>query len=380
MQVARKRRPRRERDARAGSRWRRPVPPTFRPSARVARTLADLFYLGAAETNAVALLFHSHADDAPSYFSKRWPRVWQAGYVTKLSVPVAPGLAGSVQDVYCVETGLAQAVMDAGRPLDQLAADVASALRARAEADRERVVALLAPHLPDAAAIPRRLKLHSEQARRCLTGSSNLLAHATKNAGFVAPLLYAARRAGLAVLALRGDKDVLLRASTRAGEVLRAPDSAIVIAEADATTAFLVETETGTSSAQKLRAKVDAWTTIAEAHDRAFPDVVAAAIGVAAVDRVRVVLYGPARLLAHVEAAISARCDARTRALFRTLRDDVVHARFPAAIFRRNGIVPGTSERCLAFYRTLFRAPIAGTVQPSATRGRPEVRWFPLLS
>lgn len=365
---------------RARSRWRRAAPPRFRPCARIARTLADLFYLGAAETNAVALLFHSHGDDAPSYFPKRWPRVWQAGYVTKLSVPVAPGLAGSVQDVYCVETGLAQAVMDAGRPIEQLPPAVASVLRARADADRERLVALLAPQLPDVAVIPRRLKLHSEQARRCLAGASNLLAHATKNAGFVAPLLYAARRARLAVRALRGDKDVLLRASTAAGEVLRAPDSAVVIAEAEATTAFLVETETGTSSVQKLRAKVDTWATIAEAHGRAFPAAVAAAIGVAAVDRVRIVVYGPARLLAHVEAAIAARCDARTRALFRTVRDDVIHARFPAAVFRRNGIVPGTSERCLAFYRTLFRSPIAGAVQPLATRGRPEVRWFPLLS
>lgn len=327
----------------------------------------------------MALLFHSHGEDAPCYFPKRWPQVWQAGYVTKLSVPVSPGLAGSVQDVYCVETGLAQAVMDAGRPLDQLPTDAASVLRARADADRERLVALLAPHLPDAGAIPRHLKLHSEQARRCLAGSSNLLAHATKNAGFVAPLLYAARRAGLVVLALRGDKDVLLRAGTPAGEVLRAPDSAVVLAEGGTATAFLVETETGTSSVQKLRAKVDAWATIAEVHGPAFLATVATAIGVDAVDRVRIVVYGPARLLAHVEAAIAARCDARTRALFRTVRDDVVHARFPAAVFRRNGLVPGTSERCLAFYRTLFHAPIAGAVQPSATRGRPEVRWFPLL-
>ncbi|HET7436900.1 MAG TPA: hypothetical protein VFN10_19485 [Thermoanaerobaculia bacterium] len=366
--------------ARARARWRRALPPRFRPDARVARTLADLYNLGAAETGAVALLFLSHGADVPHYFGKRWRRAWQAGYVTKLSVPVAPGLAGSVQDVYCVETGLAQAVMDAGRPLDQLPGDVAAALRARADADRERVVALLASHVPDAATNPRRLKLHSEQARRCLAGSSNLLAHATKNAGFVAPLLYAARRAGLAVLALRGDKDVLLRTSSHAGEVLRAPDSAIVIAEAAGTTAFLVETETGSSSVQKLRAKVDAWATIAETHGRAFPAAVAAAIGVAAVDRVRVVVYGPTRLLAHIEAAIAARCDARTRALFRTVRDDVVRAHFPAAVFRRNGIVPGTSERCLAFYRTLFHAPIAGVVQPSATTGRPEVRWFPLLS
>ena len=365
---------------RGRSRWRRAAPPRFRPCARVARTLADLFYLGAAETNAVALLFHSHGEDAPSYFPKRWPRVWQAGYVTKLGVPVAPGLAGSVQDVYCVETGLAQAVMDAGRPLDQLAVDVASTLRVRADADRERLVALLAPHLPDAAAIPRRLKLHSEQARRCLAGASNLLAHATTNAGFVAPLLYAARRAGLAVGALRGDKDVLLRAHTAAGEVLRAPDSAVVITGTDATTAVLVETETGSASVQRLRAKVDAWATIAETHGRAFPAEVARAIGVAAVDRVQVVVYGPARLLVRVEAAIAARCDARTRGLFRTVRDDVVHARFPAAVVRRNGLVPGTSERCLAFYRTLFHAPIAGAVQPSSTRGRPEVRWFPLLS
>jgi hypothetical protein len=363
----------------ARSRWRRGAPPRFRPCARVTRSLADLFYLGAAETSAVALVFNSHGEDAPSYFPKRWLRTWQAGYVTKLSVPVSPGLAGSVQDVYCVETGLAQAVMDAGRPIEQLSPDVASALRARADADRERLVALLSDHLPDTAAIPRRLKLHSEQARRCLAGSSNLLAHATKNAGFVAPLLYAARRAGLVVHALRGDKDVLLRAVTSGGEVLRTPDSAVVLGDGGAATAFLVETETGTSSVQKLRAKVDAWATIAEAHGHALPAVVAQAIGVASVDRVWVVVYGPARLLAQVEAAIAARCDARTRGLFRTVRDDVVHASFPAAVFRRNGIVPGTSERCLAFYRTLFHAAIAGAVQPSATRGRPEVRWFPLL-
>ena len=141
-----------------------------------------------------------------------------------------------------------------------------------------------------------------------------------------------------------------------------------------------METETGTASVQKLRAKVDAWATIAEAHGRAFPSVVAVAIGAGSVDRVRVVIYGPARLLAHVEAAVAARCDARTRALFATVRDDVVHTRFPAAVFRRNGFVPGTSERCLAFYRTLFHAPIAGVVQPTAAHSRPEVRWFPLLS
>jgi hypothetical protein len=106
---------------------------------------------------------------------------------------------------------------------------------------------------------------------------------------------------------------------------------------------------------------------------------VAQAVRCARIDAVHVVVYGPPRLLAHVEAAIAARCDARTRGLFRTVRDDVVHARFPAAIFRRNAVVPGTEQRCLDFYRTLCSAPIAGVVQPSSPRARPEVRWFPLL-
>lgn len=358
------------------SRWRRQAIVAFQPGDRVARTLVDLFHLGAADTHAVALLFHSHGTDASAYVAKAWPRVWRAGFVTKLAVPVSPAQRMTAADVYCVETGLAQAVMDAGQPLDRLDDAAATQLRARADADRERLVALLAPFIADVSAINRRLKVHSEQARRCLLGSSNLLAHAVKNAGFVAPLLYAARRAGYTVEVLRGDKDVLLRVATPRGEVQRAPDTTVVLAAAGRTTALLVETETGTSSAQKLRAKVDAWATIGEAG---LGRAVAAALGNVRIDAAQIIVYGPPRILATVEAAIAARCDARTRQLFRTVRDSVVNTHFPAAVFRRNAVIPGTQQRCLDFFRALCHAPIAGVVQPTSTRTRPEVRWFPLL-
>jgi hypothetical protein len=338
--------------------------------------LADLYRLTAADTHALALLFNSHGDDAACYFFKVLPRVWRAGLVTKLAIPVSPGLVGSVQDVYCVESGLAQAVMDAGRPLEEFAAADAATLRMRADADRERVTALLAPHVGDVSTVARRLKVHSEQARRCLAGTSNLLAHAVTNAGFIAPLLYAARRAGYTVEVLRGDKDVLLRVSPAKGDVQRAPDATIVLAAAGRTTALLIETETGTSSAQKLRAKIDAWATIGEAG---LPRAVGAALGNVRIDAAQIIVYGPPRILATVEAAVAARCDARTRQLFRTVRDSIVNTRFPAAVFRRNALVPGTQQRCLEFYRTLCHAPIAGVVQPTSTRTRPDVRWFPLL-
>lgn len=360
------------------SRWRRgAAPPDLRIGPRITSTLVDLFHLGAAETHAVALLYQSHGPDAPTYVFKAWPRVWRAGYVTKLAAPISPGLLGSVADIFLCESGLAQAVMDAGMPLERVDAATATLLRDRADADRARLAGVLVSAGIDAAMVARQLKLHGEQARRALSRLTHLLGHATKNASFVAPFLYAARKSGCAVAALRGDRGVTFAAASERGPLLCVPDTALALTRDGHTTLYLVETETGTSSAQKLRAKVAAWARILADPNRVRADA-CRALHLPRVDAVRVVVYGPARLLATVHAAIAAHGGAAAIA-FRTVQDDVVHTAYPAAVFRRNGVVPGTTTRCLAFYRQLFHAPIAGVVHGRSHGGQPEVRWFPLL-
>lgn|GEM_PF-5385355 len=361
------------------SRWRRgPAPRALRIGPRVAATLVDLFHLGAAETHAVALLYQSHGPDAPTYVFKAWPRVWRAGYVTKLAAPISPGLLGSVADIFLCETGLAQAVMDAGMPLERVDAATATLLRDRADADRARLAGVLVAAGLDAAVVARQLKLHGEQARRALARLTHLLGHATKNARFVAPFLYAARKSGCTVAALRGDRGVIFTAESERGPLLCAPDTTLALTRDGFTTLYCVETETGARSAQTLRAKVAAWAGILADSHRVRAEA-CRALHLARVDEVQLIVYGPARLLATVHATLAAQA-AGVAAAVRTVQDDVVHTAYPAAVFRRNAVVPGTRTPCLAFYRELFHAPIAGVVHGRGSGGRPEVRWFPLLA
>jgi hypothetical protein len=281
--------------------------------------LSWLFQTGLTKATAASLLWLAGADRDAVGFMKRLQQFHRSGYLCRFHPGNNPTMEGNARpDCIALEYGSAGVVIDGRKPLDTLEHATVDRLYALAEADRTRLLELLASFPADL--VERRLKNASDQIKNILAGSKSAT-HDLLTSDFLALAIFTAARSNgrLAISDIALDDEVLLKATvteidtaTRretTKKLLRKPDAVVVVVQDGTRIAFLLEAETGTSAKHKIVTKLSEYRRIKQHYEsrggkQAWHQAVADAAGTAPIDAVRIVFYCATQ--AHVETVTKA--------------------------------------------------------------------------
>lgn len=340
--------------------------------------LAALHAIGFMGRRAASVLFWALGLDAPRYVKDRFSDLWWGGYLTRIPQQRSKVFTtGPIEDLLCVESGLAGVACDAGKPLRLLSPSVRKAWMQLANEDRQRVLDALGQIGMDADDVGQRLSHMSETALAALDRKTNISPHTAQAAEFVAIFAYAATRKGYTIPLIRGDHQLRLTARITKGDATvkttREPDAVVAITRGGATDVIALESETGSSSRKKIAEKIAVYAAAARG-DAPLNEVVAKKLGLPHVRSFRVVFYGPESILDRTAKVIAERFPKGRAGLFILAPLEDIRLDFPSDVLRGNLPIGGDGPRALDYVRGCLDEEVYGVVHGRGHDGKPILR------
>lgn len=256
----------------------------MRQNDRDTAAILDVHMFPAMPSTAWLVSFSSHGKDSPRFAARRLVQLKQSGLVTGLTPPKSRRMRGHDPHLLLVETGLAAFCEDKGIPYDDMPKEMQDEGKAHAKRCTARVLAALegVPGIGPA--------LHSRERMglSIIDAAHNQVNHLSLTAKIAVLLLYAARKAGIPVEYIAGDRDVQLSRAMQGKDVGCFPDAFLLLGGQ----AIAIEAETGTSTRKQLADKVRTYESLfhAAGNADAFREWVGGIIG-CPVTRFSVVFY-----------------------------------------------------------------------------------------